>query len=66
MEEEKLSIQAPVWCRVTQAVLRGHNVTQMAVLTKAAALYEQFEGKKDWKNVPEKYWEMALDCLEGE
>ena len=60
MDEENLSEQAPGWYRVTKAVLRGKNVSQMAVLTKACELCEKEEGSVDWKYIPEKYWQMAL------
>ena len=60
MEEERLLEQAPGWCRVTRAVLRGHDISQMTVLTKAMTLFEQNEGKADWRNIPEKYWAEAL------
>lgn len=61
MEEERLSEQAPAWCRVTKAVLRGYNISQMTVLAKAMSLLEQNEGKADWRAIPEKYWTMALE-----
>ena len=60
MDEENLSEQAPGWYRVTKAVLRGKNVSQMAVLTKACGLCEKEEGSVDWKYIPERYWQMAL------
>ena len=32
-------------------------------LMRAQALYEQHTGINDWKNIPEKYWDMALTEL---
>ena len=61
MDEEKLFEQAPAWYRVTKAVLRGDNVSHRAVLSKACELFEQSEGKADWRNIPEKYWKIALE-----
>ena len=61
--EERLLEQAPGWCRVTRAVLCGHDISQMTMLTKAMSLFEQSEGKADWRNIPEKYWEMALESF---
>lgn len=60
MDEEDLSKQAPAWYRVTKAVLRGENVSQAAVLSKAFELCEHEMEKADWRCIPEKYWEMAL------
>lgn len=61
MDEEKLSEQAPAWYRVTKAVLIGKNVSQIAVLTKACELCEEEKGSVDWRCIPEKYWQMALN-----
>lgn len=60
MDEENLSIQAPAWYRVTKEVLRGGDVPQIALISKANELYEKHTGINDWDNIPEKYWEMAL------
>lgn len=61
MDEENLSVQAPCWYRATRAVLQGRNVSQMAVLTEAYNLCVEIEGSADWRCIPEKYWQMALD-----
>ena len=61
MDEENLSVQAPGWYRATKAVLQGKNVSQMVVLTKAYDLCRETEGNADWRCIPEKYWQMALD-----
>ena len=50
-----------MWYRVTKAVLQGKNVSQFAVLSRNCELCEENEGSVDWRNVPEKYWNMALD-----
>lgn len=63
MDEENLSIQAPGWYRVTKAVLLGKDVSQYKVLAKACELCEIEEGKVDWRYVPEKYWEQALEAF---
>ncbi len=60
MDEENLAKRAPGWYRVTKAVLRGMNVSQMAVLTKANDLCTEAEGEADWRAIPERYWDMAL------
>ncbi|MCR5801981.1 MAG: metallophosphatase family protein [Lachnospiraceae bacterium] len=61
LDEENLSVKAPGWYRVTKAVLQGKNVSQFAVLARSCELCEENEGSVDWRNVPEKYWNMALD-----
>ncbi|MCR5033075.1 MAG: metallophosphatase family protein [Lachnospiraceae bacterium] len=61
MDEERLGIQAPAWYRVTKAVLNGFAVSQARVLDLAFRLCEQAEGKANWKDIPEKYWDMALN-----
>ena len=60
MDEEKLSEQAPGWCRITKEVLRHGQDTHLMTLMKAQELYEQHTGINDWKNIPEEYWNMAL------
>ena len=61
MDEEKLSEQAPGWCRITKEVLRHGQATHLMTLMKAQELYEQHTGINDWKNIPEEYWNMALE-----
>ncbi|MCR4896967.1 MAG: metallophosphatase family protein [Lachnospiraceae bacterium] len=60
MDEERLNEIAPGWYRVTKAVLRGGDLSQSRVLTKAHQFYQEAEGVSDWRSIPEKYWEMAL------
>ena len=61
MDEEKLSEQAPGWYRITKEVLRHGQDTHLSTLMKAQELYEQHTGINDWKNIPEEYWNMALE-----
>ncbi|MBP5727276.1 MAG: metallophosphoesterase, partial [Clostridia bacterium] len=61
MDEEKLSEQAPGWCRITKEVLRHGQATHLMTLMKAQELYEQHTGINDWQNIPEEYWNMALE-----
>ena len=60
MDEENLNKQAPAWYRVTKAVIKGRETSQMTVLTRAAELFKNLENGSDWRNIPEKYWDMAL------
>ena len=61
MEEEHLPELAPGWYRITKQVIRGGSVTHLTVLSRAVELYRQDTGIQNWKNVPEKYWNLALD-----
>lgn len=61
MDEEKLSQQAPAWYRITKAMLRGGNISQANLLFRASELYRQTTGMCDWRNIPEQYWQMALE-----
>ena len=45
----------------TKEVLRHGQATHLMTLMKAQELYEQHTGINDWKNIPEEYWNMALE-----
>lgn len=49
------------WYRITKQVILGGTVTHLTVLSRAAGLYRQDTGIQNWRNVPEKYWNLALD-----
>lgn len=61
MKQEDLFSIAPCWMRVTAGVLRGMDVSQVAVLRRAMALCEASEGRCEWPHIPEKYWEAACE-----
>ena len=63
MDEEKLYEQAPGWYRVTKAFLRGGRITHRMVLDRAHELYAQSTGIRDWKSIPEAYWNLAMKEL---
>ena len=42
-------------------MLRHGQDTHLSTLMKAQELYEQHTGINDWKNIPEEYWNMALE-----
>ena len=63
MNEERLKEQAPGWYRITKEVLRKGTATHMTALTKAHDLYQKYTGNDDWRDIPETYWEMALEEL---
>lgn len=60
MDEERLSAQAPGWYRITKAVLRTGRPIHLEALSRASQLCQQYTGRKEWQNIPEEYWEMAL------
>ncbi len=64
MDAEQLYEQAPGWYKVTKAVLKGKETSHARVLSKAYEFCQKYEGKVDWRCIPEKYWQMALDSLE--
>ena len=64
MDEEKLSEQAPGWTRITKELLRNGTSGHLMPLQRAQELYRQYTGINDWKNIPEKYWNMALAEME--
>lgn len=63
MHEEKLYEKAPCWTRVTEQVLRNGEITHSRVLIRAMQLQYEDTGKQGWPDIPEKYWEMAMEEL---
>lgn len=61
MQEEDLFRIAPCWMRTTAAVLRGKEVSQAGMVSRAIELCRQAEGGCQWPDIPEKYWEMACE-----
>lgn len=63
MDEEELYRKAPCWYRMTKHVLREGNDSFPVLIAKARELYMSHTGIGTWENIPEKYWEAALDFL---
>lgn len=61
MQEENLFRIAPCWMRTTAAVLRGKQVSQVGMVSRAMELCRLAEGCCKWPYIPEKYWEMACE-----
>lgn len=61
--ESGLSDYAPYWCKVTENLLKNGNISHGKVLAKAMELCENTLGNCKWPNIPEKYWEQAVDEL---
>lgn len=60
MRESGLEEAAPYWTQVTKHLMLTGEVSQGSVLAKAMALCEQEEGKCNWYDTPDKYWERAI------
>ncbi len=63
MREKGLYETAPYWSRVTESILRGKRTTQGRVLCRAMELCEQENGRCDWPEVPENFWERAYEDM---
>lgn len=58
-----LSKKAPAWCKITEHILRGGEISHGTVLAKAMALCNEKDGECNWPNVPEEYWNLAISKL---
>lgn len=65
MEQDHLFDHAPGWCAVTAHLLRCGQPSHAQVLRRAMALCQQAEGRCDWPDVPERYWQAALAGIDG-
>jgi putative phosphoesterase len=65
LHEEKLFAVAPCWTRTTEYVLRHGDVSHGTVLSRAMQLLYEDTGKWCWPDIPEKYWERAVEELIG-
>ncbi|MBQ8233886.1 MAG: metallophosphoesterase family protein [Lachnospiraceae bacterium] len=61
LHEENLFVKAPCWSRVTEEVLRYGNISHGTVLSRAMQLLYNDTGKWCWPDIPEKYWEKAVE-----
>lgn len=59
--ESGLNDKAPCWCKVTEHLLRTGKVSHGLVLARAMELCSQGEGSCIWPNIPEKYWQQAVE-----
>lgn len=57
----ELTKKAPSWCDVTKYLLRTGKVSYAAVLARAMALCKEAEGQCIWPDIPECYWEQAVN-----
>ena len=60
-----LDEMAPYWDMVTKHLIYTGEVSHGTVLSKAMELCKDENGKCEWYDVPEKYWEKAIEELLG-
>ncbi len=63
LDEEGLDILAPGWTRMTKHVLPGGEISHATALTHAMELCKQEKGYCNWPEIPEKFWQQALQDL---
>lgn len=61
LEEEHLFEIAPGWCTVTKKALREGKPSHGDVLARAMTLCKETTGVCDWPDIPEVYWEQAIE-----
>lgn len=61
LSDSGLMQQAPSWCRITRAVLQDGETSHGTVLERAMALCRQETGSCRWPDIPERYWERAVE-----
>lgn len=63
LREEDLYAKAPCWTKVTEYVLRYGDISNGKVLARAMKLMNEDCGKCCWPDIPERYWERAVEEL---
>lgn len=58
-----LSDAAPYWCRVTEHLLQTGEISHGAVLNKAMQYCREALGECNWPDIPEVYWERAVEKM---
>lgn len=66
MHESGLDDMAPYWNKVTKHLILTGEVSHGTVLSRAMELCREETGKCDWYDVPDKFWEKAVDELLGQ
>lgn len=56
-----LSKKVPSWSRVSEHLLRTGEISHGMVLSRAMSLCEEDTGECEWPDIPEIYWERAVD-----
>ncbi len=63
LHKEGLSLYAPNWCKITEALLRTGEVTHSRVLQNAMELCKEETGICNWPHIPEVYMEKSLQMF---
>ena len=63
MQEEGLDQKAPGWYRITKHLLETGETSHATVVRRVAELYQEDTGEAAPRDIPEKYWEMAVSEL---
>lgn len=61
MYEDKLDVHAPYWSLITKNILRGGNTSHGKILSRAMELCREENGNCVWPDIPEVYWERAVN-----
>lgn len=56
-----LNERAPFWCKVTISMLKKGEPSHGEVLQRAISLCKEEKGECIWPNIPEQYWEQAVN-----
>ncbi len=63
MMNSEVAQYSPVWCRITANLLRKGKPAHGHVLMEAMRLCQEETGNAVWYDIPEKYWEMAMEKM---
>jgi putative phosphoesterase len=63
MHEVKLDEHAPYWSLITENILHGGNTSHGKVLSRVMKLCREETGGCVWPDIPEKYWEQAVNQI---
>ena len=55
--------KAPVWCKVSEHLLKTGEISHGTVLARAMALCEEKTGVCNWPDIPEMFWDQAINEL---
>ncbi len=61
LKESGLTEYAPGWCKVTEYLFRKGGIHHGQVLNRAMKLCREAKGECIWPNIPETYWQQAVE-----
>lgn len=61
LRESGLTEYAPCWCKVTEYLFRKGHIYHGQVLNRAMELCREATGECIWPNIPEIYWQQAVE-----